>query len=376
AAILGIMIMQQPGFANFSHGDISIEIKLIDFFLLVAIGLPVLYGLVRLLVNLFHLPARLMNSATKKRQQAALHAMEDALGHEAKLEIEKAIGCIRKNIQSSPAPVLQHALAAKITEHAGKKQLRDEHISALQKLAWPAAEMFELNALLDAGRIEKVVSLISQKPNLSTGDKVALAQAFQHLDQLENLDTQLLHLQKLDDVCQEVSDTFDSGLNYLVQRYSAESDADALSSLWGKYSKAIEAKPALLRQYVRALRVNQLDSKAEQIIFTALSSNWCDQLVREYGLLNLGNTEHRIQQVEDWLKKHNDSAGLHLTLGRLCKQAKLWGKAKDYLNSSLSRRPLSEAYAELAEIHEVLNENEDAYRCAKKGIHLANQHVH
>ena len=123
--------------------------------------------------------------------------------------------------------------------------------------------------------------------------------------------------------------------------------------------------------YVHALIKHQQDTLAEQIITMQLDKHWDDNLVVEYGILNIDNVEQRIKLAESWLDKHKYSAGLLLTLGRLSKKQKLWGKAKKYLESSLSRRPLAVTYAELADLHEQLNETADAQRCAKKGLHIA-----
>ena len=117
------------------------------------------------------------------------------------------------------------------------------------------------------------------------------------------------------------------------------------------------------------------DTLAEQIIKTHLDNTWDEALIQEYGLLKIDNIDQRIKQSESWLQHHKESAGLLLTLGRLHKKQKLWGKAKNYLESSLSRRPLAATYAELAEIHEFLDENADAQRCAKKGLHIATRDI-
>jgi HemY protein len=91
--------------------------------------------------------------------------------------------------------------------------------------------------------------------------------------------------------------------------------------------------------------------------------------------LKLDNVAQRVRQSEDWLQNNKDSAGLLLTLGRLYKTQKLWGKAKNHLESSLSRKPLVGTYAELAELHELLDAPVDAQRCAKKGLHIATRDI-
>ena len=78
-----------------------------------------------------------------------------------------------------------------------------------------------------------------------------------------------------------------------------------------------------------------------------------------------------LNKVEKWAEHHTDDTYLYLTLGRICNKAQLWGKAKAYFESSLSRKPLAETYAELAALHEQLNEMDEAHRCAKKGLKIA-----
>ena len=162
-----------------------------------------------------------------------------------------------------------------------------------------------------------------------------------------------------------------TSLEWLINYHDENAHADHLASLWKSYAKHIQSNVSLLRQYVHALCKNREDSLAEQIITSYLKQHWDEQLIQEYGVLTLDNTGQRIKQAEAWLQKHKESAGLLLTLGRLHKAEKLWGKAKSYLESSLSRKPLAATYAELADLHEFLNETADAQRCAKKGLHIA-----
>jgi HemY protein len=62
---------------------------------------------------------------------------------------------------------------------------------------------------------------------------------------------------------------------------------------------------------------------------------------------------------------------LLLTLGRLCMHQKLWGKARNYLDASLSVHPSAAAHlaqARLAEIMQNPTEAEQHYRFAQEMI--------
>ena len=53
---------------------------------------------------------------------------------------------------------------------------------------------------------------------------------------------------------------------------------------------------------------------------------------------------------------------LLLTLGRLCVQRKLWGKARSYLEASLAVQPSREAHVALAALFDQIGSAEDANR--------------
>ena len=61
---------------------------------------------------------------------------------------------------------------------------------------------------------------------------------------------------------------------------------------------------------------------------------------------DLGTRERRrrIERAESWLKQHPGDAALLLTLGRLCADRALWGKAQSYLDASLAIEPTYSAH--------------------------------
>ena len=62
----------------------------------------------------------------------------------------------------------------------------------------------------------------------------------------------------------------------------------------------------------------------------------------------------RIERAERWLLERERDAQLLATLGRLCAQAELWGKARSFLEASLSFEESRAARIELARLAERL----------------------
>ena len=79
----------------------------------------------------------------------------------------------------------------------------------------------------------------------------------------------------------------------------------------------------------------------------------------------------QIERAEKWLAAHPHDAALLLTLGRLCAQQGLWGKAQSYLEASLSVEPSAEAHIALARHLEKINKLDEACQHYRKSLELA-----
>ena len=73
-------------------------------------------------------------------------------------------------------------------------------------------------------------------------------------------------------------------------------------------------------------------------------------------------TSSRSQLAENWLRTRPGDADLLLTLGRLCVQRGLWGKAQSYLEASLATRPSRAAHVALARLLDRMDRPDEANR--------------
>ena len=98
---------------------------------------------------------------------------------------------------------------------------------------------------------------------------------------------------------------------------------------------------------------------ARELIERSLGVEWNAALVALYGELDRFDADKRqieararIERAERWLREHAEDPQLLASLGRLCMTAELWGKARNYLEASLSFAPSRAAYLELARLAE------------------------
>jgi HemY protein len=112
-------------------------------------------------------------------------------------------------------------------------------------------------------------------------------------------------------------------------------------------------------------------AQAHLIIEEALAAEWDSELIGLYAECDGGDTLARIERAESWLRKYPRDATLLLTLGRLCAQQELWGKAQSYLDASIAIEPTYSAHLALAKLHERLDNLEAAHRNHRASLDLA-----
>ena len=372
-ALGGLYIKDEPGFAVFTFGDYTIELELIYFYFYLIAAFIVLYIAFRLLGYFYRLPRKVHNNKQKKRNVEIMQGLEASFQDADKFDWSPALRNATKHIQHSPIQAAQYLLAADYAHNAGLIETRDGHLAKLRKLngSKVLADSMEAQYCLDDDNAAKALTILREEEINNPGDLSTLMQAYLAIGDSAGIERNLPKLYSQTNKAQEIQITVRDCLLYLIDTYNQNSQTESLAGMWKAYSEQMASNPDILHTYVRALCKHQHDILAEQIIKTQLSKEWDEELIQHYGRLKIDNVEQRIKQSESWLEKHKDSAGLLLTLGHLCKQQKLWGKAKNYLESSLSRRPLAATYAELASVHEALDQPLDAQKCAKKGLHIA-----
>ncbi|MCL2590110.1 MAG: heme biosynthesis protein HemY [Betaproteobacteria bacterium] len=100
-----------------------------------------------------------------------------------------------------------------------------------------------------------------------------------------------------------------------------------------------------------------------------LDAEWDTALARLYGLC--GDIGACLSKGENWLPDHREDPGLLFSLGRLCAELQLWGKAVEYFELSLRWQPEVETHLALANLFKRLERDEDEqkhYRAAAEMV--------
>lgn len=144
-------------------------------------------------------------------------------------------------------------------------------------------------------------------------------------------------------------------------------DPTGLMRYWRQLDEADRAQPSLALETARALMAAGDCREAQRVLEDSLEEHWDGALVLAYGECGkpgepAGDVLGRIAQAEKWLQRLPRDGDLLFTLGRLCRQQQLWGKARSYLEAALAIAPTRAVHVELAQLLEQLEESALAVR--------------
>jgi HemY protein len=168
------------------------------------------------------------------------------------------------------------------------------------------------------------------------------------------------------------------GENLSLAARREEDEVAGLQSLnraWQQLTSAQRQEPQLVLAYAEQLRQLGAGAEAEEALRTAIKRKYESHLARLYGLVRGSDPSRQLQTAEHWLKEHADDPSLLLTLGRLCLQNSLWGKARDYLESSLRLQRNPEACAELARLLAQLGDTERSNQLFQEGLGMLDERL-
>jgi HemY protein len=110
--------------------------------------------------------------------------------------------------------------------------------------------------------------------------------------------------------------------------------------------------------------------QAHKIVEEGLERQWDPALLAIYSECLGTDVRQQLERAEKWLEQHPRDAVLLLTLGQLCAHQGLWGKARSYLEASLSIEPTHSAHLELGRLLEREGKPAEAAAAYQKALEV------
>ena len=387
AACVGLAISEDAGYVLVAYKNFRYESSLWASLAVLVILWLVIWG-IKLLVELFSVSTGLVNPWSRRNRSRRIQlAIEQGQMDLAEGRWASAQKHLTRAAEAERQPLLFYLGAARAANELGRYEESDSLLErALERQ--PQAELaIALNhAQLQVDRADTEGALNTlQAMHARHPHNVQVLRQLQRLHQQRGDWSALIRLLpelRKDKVlpAQELAElerrAWGQNLGLAAQRDTGgEAGLQSLTLAWQQLTSAQRQEPTLVLAYAEQLRRLGSQSEAEEVVRGALKRSYDSHLVRLYGLLRGSDPVKQLQTAEGWLKAHPADASLLLTLGRLCLQNSLWGKARDYFESSLKLERNPETCAELARLLAQLGDTARSNQLFQEGLNLLDERL-
>jgi len=367
AAGLSVAMHENEGYVLFVASPWRVELSLNLFVILLAAAFAAAYLLMRVVAHTLRLPGYVRAFRAQQAERRARKALAQALqalyegrfGHAGKLASSAyELGAFRS---------LAALVAARAAQRVRNFAQRDTWIARAREAEpdWRQATLAtEAELLIEERRYDQARAVL-QELHLSGARHIATLSALLRAERgLENW-PEVIRLAKLLDKRDGMPPEALEGIivNARVAMLSRGGmEARGLAEYWKTVPTAEQRHPRIAGAAARAW-IGIGDCGAAQLVIEgALAETWDAGLVLLYGECVGGDAMERVERAERWLKERPQDAELLLTLGRLCVQRELWGKARSYFEASLTLHSGRAAHVALAQLCERIGLADEANR--------------
>jgi HemY protein len=341
-----------------------IELSL-NFALLVA-GLCFvgLYVVARTVMVAIGMPARVREFQARRSQARAHQAFTEALVNYFEGRFGRAEKAAAAAMKAGVSPALSAVLAARAAHGMRAFSARDGYLARAASPD-PKQDSMRLIAqtemLLEERRYHDALDVLRQMPEKHTA---ALRLELRAQQMAKNWDRVLALIPQLDK-----RKVFERPVVAQLRRQAIIEtlkvkalDVKALREFWERLPEDERLESRIAATAVTGFMELGACDEARRIIEQSVTRTWDPGLIALYSECLGADVRLRLEHAEQWLAQHPRDAVLLLTLGRLCAHEGLWGKARSYLDASLSIESTHSAHLELARLLERDGKAEQAAR--------------
>ena len=373
--LVAAAVRSSAGYVQIVLPPYRIELSLVLLIVLLAAVFALAYMGARLASAMVAMPRQVREYRAARRLRKAHEALSEALRAFFSGRYARAEKAAASAMQLGEQAGLAAMLAARAAHELRAPQRRDAYLA--QGAAYlPEGDVLkvitEADLLLKDRRAADALRVLRSLPQKHTA---GLRLELQALQQTKDWEKSLAVIDQLEK--RKVYDATQAG----ELRRSAQTehlkrhatDVAALDDAWYKVPDALRRDPRVARTAAEGYITLQCAERAAGIIERSLDQNWDSELAACYADCagDDASAVRQINRAERWLATHADDALLLLTLGRLCAQEKLWGKARNYLDASISVEPTYQAHFAAAQLHEQLGDSDAAQTHYRESLNLA-----
>lgn len=366
-AVAAALALRNEGYALLVLHPWRIEISLNLLALSLLAAFVLAYLLVRAVSHTLRLPAQVRAFRERRRQEGGRAALLGAIQGLFEGRFGRAEKLASRARDRGAAPELASLIAARAAQRMRDFRRRDHWLELAGQGAgeWRLARLVtEAELLLEERRFEEARALLRGLHAGGPRHVATLTLLLRAEQGLANWDEVIRLARLLEKHAAMPAEALEGmRVNARVALLSRKThDAAGLARYWREVPQLDRVHPKVAAAAARAFAQLGDCRAAHRIIEEALEREWHAALALLYGECVDEDALQRIERAEAWLRARPDDAELLLTLGRLCIQCRLWGKAQSYLEASLAVRPARAAHVALAALFDGIGRGEDANR--------------
>ncbi|WJN59846.1 heme biosynthesis HemY N-terminal domain-containing protein [Pseudomonas sp. SO81] len=388
ATALGLAIVEHSGYVLIAWKGLRYESSLWVFLLLIVVGVLLLWTL-RWLVRLLLVSGGLVNPwSRRQRGRRQQLAADKGLLDLIEGRWERAVRHLRLAAEGERQPLMYYLGAARAAHKLGRVEESEElleHALQRQPQAELAIALTHAELQREQGNLQGALDTLQamrerhprhhlvleqlQRTLVERGDWAALLDLLPELRKTKVLEGEALAELERKVWIARLQAAGEQGLN------QGEVALQPLTVAWQQLSSAQRQDAELLLAYAGQLRALGAQEEAEEVLRKALKQGYDARLMRLYGQLRGRDPARQLQTAEGLLKQHPQDPLLLLSLGRLCLQNGLWGKAREYFEISLEFSRSAETCAELARLLASQGDVEGSNRLLQEMLLLQGQRL-
>lgn len=374
---LGLKIHKDPGYVLINYQQWSLETTLWFAILALLVLFIIFYLLIRLWRGSSVISNRFNNWLEQRRNRKAIKLTNQGLCQLAEGDWKVAEKNLIRGADHSDTPLINYLAAASAAQHQNHYEERDSYLRQAH-LGTPQAEvaigLTQAQLQFNAKQWELALATLRHLNQIAPHHSYILKllkRVYLELQDWHSLQELLPELRRQKVLPSKDLDKLEQQVYLALIKSAVISESTAsVNNVWQNIPEGWRKDPAILSAYSDYLIKNNEGDRAEVLLRDVLKKNWSESLVQRYGLAKSENPSKQLVTAESWLKNHGNDPELLLCLGRICMRNRLWGKAKSYLQSSVQIVPRAEAYRELGQLLEQMNETNEALDAYRKGLVL------
>lgn len=371
---LATMLLYDNGQVSMVWGEWVLETS-VSFMLAATVILFILiYAVVRLLLNIWHLPLFWKRHRRMRQYSKAENAMAKGMIALEYGDWHKAEKELIKSAKNSEAGLVHYLSAAKMAHNQKAYQRRDDYIAQARNIypqEYVTIGLVEAR-LLSEQKPEMALAILQTLNEQQPKNTTVLAEYASALQKMGYWET----LAEIMPVLKKTRALDSSEFTELEQRYwagklASSANIDELTDIWNSLSRKQQFVPEILAEYAEQRIGWEQEVTVQGLLEKAVKKHWNDRLVYQYGRLTLGPAFERLKVAERWHKEKTDQQKnpvLLLTLGRLACRSQLWGLGQSYLKESLKIQAEVETFHALAQCYEAEGKESQAALTYKEAI--------